>query len=88
MKNKITSFKGSADKGEERFNSLDRRPSGKSGNMGQFSPKGSQVGFDKGIITDPNLEMSCYLKEKITVLEKENSLLKNELSMKMSMNIL
>jgi len=44
-----------------------------------------QPSEDKCItLTNPNIEMSCYLKEKIAVLERENTLLKNELTMKMS----
>ena len=44
------------------------------------------MNFSSNIIEGnmPNIEMSCYLKEKVNVLEKENKLLKNELAMKMS----
>ena len=80
MKNKITSFKPQTDKVEDRYNIPEHKKS--SDLLDKFSPHGSET---KGL-TDPNLEMSCYLKEKVNVLERENSILKSEISKNMSIN--
>jgi len=44
---------------------------------------GNQITTDNNMV---GIEMSCYLKEKVNLLEKENQMLKNELTLKMGIN--
>jgi len=82
MKNKITSFRP-PNEDEER--QIQHSLTGKARTANFKSQLAMQPSEYKGITsTNPNIEMSCYLKEKIAVLERENTLLKNELKMKMS----
>lgn len=83
MKTKITSFKTLKESDLNRHSLLAKNTSPL-----DFDPKMFENISSQRITTDPNLEMSCYLKDKINVLEKENGLLKNELGLKMSIEII